>query len=401
MKQSPENISYPAALDIVLAQPFPQCTVSVPIEYAIGRTLAIDIYADRDFPPFDRVAMDGIAIQYDRFNAGQRNFVIQSIAPAGKPLTTLTNQDHAVEVMTGAMLPKGTDTVIRYEDVHISDGIATILVDHLTPGHNIHKQGHDLKYNELIVHQGSPITVPIVSVLATIGYRFVPVRKCPKVLIVATGDELVPLETQPLPHQIRMSNAYMVQAALTEMYITADIIHLSDDYDDMYHTLTKEILYYDCIVLSGAVSMGKYDYLPKVLDQLGVQRLFHRVMQRPGKPFWFGVKSTCTIFAFPGNPLSTFVCTKAYLLPWINKLMNRSCKNEYYAIAEDFSFEPDLTLFLECKLIKNEHNETVAMPHRGNGSGDIVNMSSIDGFLILPQTLSFFEKGSHFPFIPI
>ena len=169
---------------------------------ATGRVLREDWFTDRDMPPYDRVAMDGIAIKYAYFESGQRLFIIDGVAPAGQVQITLTQEDRCIEVMTGGVLPNGCDTVIRYEDVSISTGIAMIKLDHINQGQNVHHQGKDHNAGELIVESLSKISSAEIGVGATLGKSKIKVSKLPKVMVISTGDELVPIDQIPLPHQI-------------------------------------------------------------------------------------------------------------------------------------------------------------------------------------------------------
>jgi molybdopterin molybdotransferase len=151
------------------------------------------------------------------------------------------------------------------------------------------------------------------------------------------------------------------------------------------------------LILSGGVSQGKFDFIPGVLEELGVKKIFHQVSQRPGKPFWFGASGKGKIvFALPGNPVSTFMCFNRYVKPWIQKSLGVETKNQFAVLATDFSFTPKLTYFLQVA-VKNEEGRLVAYPNAGGGSGDFENLKNIDGFLELPREKTDFKAGEFFP----
>jgi len=374
---------------------------SVPLSEAIGRALRENLYADRPFPPFNRVTMDGIAIQYSAFANGQRIFPIEGVAAAGAPQMQLQNEKNCLEVMTGAILPGNTDTVIRYEDMQLLDGKITLLTKELKFEKNVHKLGSDRQKGELLIKEGQIISPAEIGVAATVGKTHLKVSKYPKTIIISTGDELVEVSENPLAHQIRKSNVHLLQSMFTRKGIPAEVMHLKDDYDTVMTGLWSVLREYDLIILSGGVSAGKFDYLPKALKELKVKEHFHKVKQRPGKPLWFGESPEGTIiFALPGNPVSSFSCAQKYVLPWLQKSLSLAPQSTIYAaLSQDYTFKPDLTYFLQVKISYSENGQIIATPFTGNGSGDLANLTNADGFLELPRGRELFKKGEVFSFV--
>lgn len=393
-------ITYEQALSIIGKNTGNFSTEPRKLEDCIGTYLAEDLIADRDFPPFDRVTMDGIAIAYDTFKNGNRTFPIAAIAAAGTPQLTLNNALNCIEVMTGAILPKAVDTVIRYEDLELSEGAATIKVDTLRYKQNVHFKGMDIAKGTVIVHKGIRLSSAEINIAASIGKSTLNVRKMPKVVIFSTGDELVPVHKIPEPHQIRTSNVYGIQATLKEWGVSADVYHLADNKEEMLSTISEMLLAYDLLVFTGGVSKGKFDYLPQVLEELKVEQHFHKIQQRPGKPFWFGTNAAGKkIFALPGNPVSSFVCTYIYLKHWFDISLRLPSVKIYAELDQDVHFKPDLVYFLQAKLKNLPNGKQVATPIRGNGSGDFTTLTKTDGFLVLPQGRLVFKKGEVYEFI--
>ena len=339
-------ITVQEALSIILNHSQNFGIEEIPFLESVGRVLKEDIVADRDFPPFDRVSMDGIAINYRYFEQGVRNFTIEGIQAAGAVQKIMRSSENCMEVMTGAVLPKNTDTVIRYEDVEIVNGVATILEEHITLGKNIHSQGKDQHQGDLLIKQNKIISAAEIGVIASVGKSLVKVGVIPKVMIVSTGDELVEVHRVPSPHQIRRSNVFSLVSILEKFNIRAETSHITDQKDLLKEKVGNYLNEYDVLLFSGAVSKGKYDYLPEVLEELGVSKLFHRVAQRPGKPFWFGVKGQKSVFAFPGNPISTYVNCLVYFYPWIANSIGFELREEKVVLKQDITFKPNLTYFL-------------------------------------------------------
>ncbi|SDW25847.1 molybdopterin molybdochelatase [Lutibacter oricola] len=364
-----------------------------------GRVLKENIIADRDFPPFDRVSMDGISIDIEAFKKGQRSFKIEGVQAAGSPQLTLDNSENCMETMTGAMLPKNTNAVIQYELLDIENGIATLNVEELKYFQNIHKKGLDRKTGAILIKKNKIITSAEIGVLATVGKSKVKVAKQPKVIIVSTGNELVEVVETPAEHQIRRSNVYTLVSILKQLGIKAETAHILDDKEVLKTKIEDFLTNFDVLLFSGAVSKGKFDFIPEVLEELGVEKQFHKVKQRPGKPFWFGKKQQKTIFAFPGNPVSTFVSCLKYFTPWYKKSLGINFTNNQTAIlAEDFTFKPSLTYFLQVKITQKE-GKLIATPISGKGSGDLANLVDADAFLELPDDRTNFTKGEVFPLI--
>lgn len=370
------------------------------IDSLMGKVLAETIKAENDMPPFDRVAMDGIAIKYESYQSGWRDFRIEGMQPAGTPRLTLQDPQNCIEVMTGAMLPIGCDTVVRIEDISVSNRIARVKLQTVNKGDHVHLRSHDVKKGEILLNPGVTISAAEISILASQGRASAEVYTFPRIAIISTGNELVDIHDRPLPHQIRRSNAYVLQAALKAMGASPSTpFHFPDDQNVMERELLKIMTDHEVIILSGGSSKGKFDYVPKVLEVVGVECQFHEISQKPGKPMWFGVTKKQMVFALPGNPVSTFLCFYKYLKPWFEKNMGIEAPTLTAALDEDYSFFPDLTYFLQVK-VRVDNGVLKATPVTGGGSGDLVNLKLADGFLELPLEQKQFKAGESFPFIP-
>jgi len=391
-------VSVEQALQIVLKSTQNFGVEEIPFIKSVGRILKEEISADRDFPPFNRVSMDGIAIDYTSFKQGQREFKIEGIQAAGSKQIKLQTSKNCIEAMTGAVLPNNANTVVRYEDVTIKNGIATINVDSLNDGQNVHIKGKDGNVGDILISENTMISAAEIGVLATVGKSFIKVAKQPKVMIVSTGDELVGVEEIPLEHQIRRSNVFTLVSLLERLNISSETAHITDDKPVLKSKIKKYLQEYDVLLFSGAVSKGKYDFLPEVFDELGVEKLFHKVAQRPGKPFFYGQTDTCNVFGFPGNPISTFVNCLAYFYPWYYKSVRLKVDVEIAVLGEGVFFKPNLVYFLQVKL-ESRKGKLIAFPIKGNGSGDLASLVHTDAFIQLPNDNIEFKKGNTFPII--
>ena len=371
---------------------------AVPFLAAQGRVLAESVAADRDLPPYDRVTMDGIAICYADYEAGCRTFRIVATQGAGDTPLTDVAAGACLEIMTGAGLSSVTDTVIPYENLCIADGMASIMEEPVQKGQNIHLQGRDRRQGETVITAGQIIGPTQINMAAAVGKAELLVKKLPRVVILSSGDELVDVHDVPLPYQIRRSNNYSTHAVLRQYGIEAWMLHLPDNLHAIQQEVARCQLEFDVILLSGGVSMGKFDYIPQALEATGAQMHFHKVRQRPGKPLWFGTfGEQGVVFALPGNPVSTFLCLHRYVLPWLEVSLGFPPAPPGFAMLEkSVRFEAPLLYFIQVKLKQDQEARVWAEPLEGHGSGDFANLLDTDAFLELPLERTDFLAGEVF-----
>ncbi len=353
----------------------------IEIEKATGRILAENIFADTDFPPFHRVAMDGIAISSHAWLEGRREFKIQELQRAGEPPKELLHPHHAIEIMTGAILPKNCDMVIRYEDLNVNEKVVAIKNDILFKHFlNIHCQGEDKKKGEKILSQGKILGPTEIQIAASVGKNKLAVKKIPAISLISTGDELVSIDSMPLSHQIRMSNPYLIQSAFANLNsnIKFHHVHARDCEDELKSAITHELQKSKICVITGGVSMGAFDLVPKILKELGCQIHFHKISQRPGKPLLFASgREGQIIFGLPGNPMSTLVCMTRYVLPTVQNILGVS----YEPIDVEMSESCSSSAFTLLKPVKIKFfaGKVLALPISHHGSGDMISIVDADG----------------------
>ena len=388
----------PAEADRLIGQHL-QCLPieSLPLAQCAGAVLRENIYAERDQPPYDRVAMDGIALDSGAVGGGGRSFHIQATQAAGDAPLTLGAAADCIEVMTGAVLPAGCDSVVPVEQLTIADGEAQLAPDaRIEPWQNVHRRGSDTRQGELLLRAGQRLRAPEIAIAASAGMARVRVASQPMLAVISTGNELIEPGEPVLAHQVRRSNAYAIVSALREhgFQRVADD-HIRDDAGELRERLRFHLETHDVLVLSGGVSMGRFDLVPKVLGELGVRTIFHKVAQRPGKPLWFGVaNSGAAVFGLPGNPVSTLVCLARYVLPALRGSLGQSPERaQRLALGAPVTVTPALTYFLPVRLEPDDWGRDWAVPAPTNGSGDFTALAGTDGFIELPPGPNTYAKG--------
>ena len=372
-------------------------TESVELTHATGRVLQQTVLAERDQPPFDRVMMDGIAIAFAELDAGKREFSIQAMQAAGDPALQL-DAGNCVEIMTGASLPEGADCIVPVERIAMNDGNAVIETDYeAAKDQFIHPRGSDHAKGAHLLTAGSRISPMDIAIIASCGLTDVTCSAAPTIRVISTGNELVAPGEPIEPHQIRMSNGPALVALLEKHGFTkSEHDHIVDDQAELRTRIAEHLEAANVLILSGGVSMGKADYVPAVLAELGVKVVFHKISQRPGKPMWFGIgKEGQAVFALPGNPVSALVCCRQYVVEALNAAAGlRETPPEFASLAQEYVFKPQLTCFLPVKLISGVGGQTLAMPVQTNTSGDFASLSGTDGYVELPLETTTFAAGT-------
>ncbi len=388
----------PAEAQAEVARHLPCLAIeSLPVAQCAGAVLRENVYAERDQPPFDRSMLDGIALSSAAAAAGRRQFKIQGTQAAGVAPFTLIDSNHCIEIMTGAALPVGCDAVVAIEKLRMVSGMAELATDQaVSSGQNIHPRGSDKLQGDLLLQTGQYLEAPEIAVAAGAGMARLRVSRQPGFMVVSTGDELVEPGEPIEGWQIRRSNAYGLCAALKRRgFARVSDDHLPDELDALQAQLKLHLSSYDVLILSGGVSMGKFDLVPRALAACGVRQVFHRVSQRPGKPLWFGVTADGkAVFALPGNPVSSLVCLARYVIPAMDQAMGATLsREEKIALAEIVDHAVPLTGFLPVRVIIDDWGRPWAVPVTPNTSGDFASLAGTTGFVELPAGPNTYAKG--------
>ncbi|MGH8198049.1 MAG: molybdopterin molybdotransferase MoeA [Steroidobacteraceae bacterium] len=393
----------PAEADAAIAAALEQVPdEELPLSACAGRVLRRAVRAERDSPPFDRVTMDGIAFAGAPEDGARREFRMAGIAPAGAPALKLESPSDCIEVMTGAVLPLGCDTVVPVERIRATHGKVSID-DAYEPKAwlHVHRRAADACAGDSMLEPGTRIGAPELAIAASAGPARLTVSRLPRIAVISTGDELVEPGGPILDHQLRRSNSYGLGAALTLAgFAPATDLHLPDRKDRLASSLEAALDTHDVLVLSGGVSAGRFDHVPSVLEALRVKKILHQIAQRPGRPLWFGVgEAGQAVFALPGNPVSALVCLARYVRPALARLSGADPPARKRAVlARQFDFEAPLTCFLPVRLLYDHDGRAMAEPRPTGGSGDFVSLAGTDGFVELPRGPATHQAGLVVPF---
>ena len=414
-------LSVADALDAVLREAQPLEPVIVELVDALGLVTAEDIISDVDSPPFDKALMDGFAVRSGDLTASETRLRIVEHITAGmvpsKPVTAGT----ATRIMTGAPLPEGADCVIKVEDtrIELADqsaagqsvvGGTVVIRGAARPGMHLIRRGTSLKTGQTVLPVGRLIRPQEVGALAEVGKERVTVHPRPKVGILATGDELVPIASRPGPGQIRNSNEAMLGAQTRRAGGQPVLLGIARDNSAELRERIGAGLEFEVLLLSGGVSEGTHDLVPSVLAELGVRNVFHKVNIRPGKPLWFGVlkgervggDSPTYVFGLPGNPVSSLVCFEVFVRPCLRRLMgvepalpqplHARLMQEHVAQGERPTYNP-------ARLGWGDQGPRVELV-RWHGSSDLQAMVEANALAIFPGGEATCERGTLIDVIP-
>lgn len=385
-------INYQEAKDLILADTVKGGLEAIRLEDAIGRVLGQNVYADRDYPPFNRSAMDGFAIRMDDWNRGTRVFPIQETIYAGSRPSNQLAENAAFKIMTGAAVPYPADTVIRKEDAVQNEGFVSFNLSSVDKFQNIALKGQDLTIDELAIEAGTICTPSAIGTLASLGIYQVQVSLLPSVALFTTGNEVKSPGQALNDIEIRNSNYYMLSSLLSQWQIKPSMYkHLPDNKKDLESSI-QLALQYDAIILSGGVSAGDADFVPEVLEALGVAKVFHKVAIKPGKPIWYGKKpGGPSVFALPGNPFSSYVTFKLFFETYIRKTVGLEPSTLLYSTYNGHRMKKtNLDEFFPAKFCSGRAG---LEPVSSNGSGDIRLGISADVLALHPAHREVISEG--------
>lgn len=339
-------VSIKEALEIIHAQQPVLNKIELYIEDALGYCLADDIKAPFDIPSFDNSSMDGYALC-----GNYQTYSIVGEVAAGSSVLYQLKERETVRIFTGGKVPDNSFAVVMQEKTSVEDGILSIN-EQIKEGQNIRIKGVELKEDQLVFIKGHLIDPATIGLLASLGISKVAVFKKPIVRVITTGNELVELHEERKLGQIFESNSYTLQAALRSFgFNVAEKIRVADDHESTKSAISKMLSKSDLILLSGGISVGDYDYVYQALKENGVEELYYKVFQKPGKPLFFGKKNNTYVFALPGNPASSLICFYIHVLPFLQKItgaLETGLTEVELPLLEDFNFQSDRPTFLKA-----------------------------------------------------
>jgi len=323
--------------------------VILPLKDIAGLILAEDVYASIDIPAFPQSSMDGYAFSFEGWKKHKRLKIAGEVAAGSKETFTLEPKN-TVRIFTGAAVPAGADTVIMQEKIQVENGELKIEDETIKQGNSVRLKGSEIKAGELALQKESILSPAAIGFLAGIGITEVKCYPNPSISIIITGNELQE-PGEPLQHgQVYESNSFALEAVLQQLHINdIKILYATDKPEIVTGTLKQALEQTDVILLTGGISVGDYDFVLQAATECGVGKLFHKIMQRPGKPLYFGKKGSKLVFGLPGNPSSVLTCFYQYVIPALEKLSKRKIGLQTLQIPLEGSFKKaaGLTHFLK------------------------------------------------------
>lgn len=356
----------------------------VPLNRAWGRVLAEDVAADRDYPPFNRSTRDGFAVRSEDVSQPGSVLILDGEVRAGEYFKLEIGPGHCAAIMTGAPLPTGTDAVVMIEHTR-PQGDKIEIERSATSFENVVRKGSEAQAGQRILAKGRRLRAGEVGLLALVGKTHATVSIRPRIAIIPTGDEVVPIDRRPEWYQVRNSNSAMLAAVVTSAGGDPWEIGIGPDQKDALRNLIETSLEADMLLLSGGVSMGKYDLVEDVLADLGAEFYFRSVAIRPGKPLVFGRVRGKFFFGLPGNPVSTFVTCTLFARPAIGALMGIGFERPAFLrarLAKPLRHPAGLTIFTPAR-IESRDNDPVVSVVGWQGSGDLVGVAEANCFLVV------------------
>jgi molybdopterin molybdotransferase len=375
-------------------------TESIPLRNAVFRVLARDILSDRDYPPFDRSIRDGYAVRSADSQAGAHLRCIGELK-AGDTPTTSVAPGTCIQIMTGAALPDGADAVIMIE--HTSREADTVHLDRaVKPGQHVVRRGSEQAAGQTVLSAGTRIGFAEIAAAAQVGAANPVVTHKPRIAILSTGDEVVDFASTPGPFQIRNSNSVSLAAQVGLVGGEPVVLgNARDSLDELRAKITAG-LEADALILSGGVSMGKYDLVEPVLSEFAAEIVFDAVAIRPGKPVVFALCKGKPVFGLPGNPVSTMVTFELFVRPAIGILSGTEPRPLPFieaTLTASFSEKPGLTHFLPAQLTWRSDKAHVSRVS-WQGSGDVMAMAHANCLLVVPADRETIEAGEHVHVLP-
>lgn len=408
------SLSVDEAIRQILLAVAPIGTERVGILSAVGRVLAEDVTADRPIPPWANSAMDGFAVRHDDLVAARPSrerpielAVVDEIA-AGRMPTRAVGPGEAARIMTGAPLPAGADTVIPIEDAEARDGRVRLLAG-ADRGANVRPAGQDVPAGECVLPAGTPVTPAVVGMLAQLRRSFVTVGAAPRVAILSTGDELLEIDeaadARPDRATIVNSNAYQLAAAIAEAGARPVQLGIAEDRREAIRAKVENGLRVaDCLVSTGGVSVGDYDFVKDVLDDLGADVRFWKIAVRPGKPLVFGLVQGRPYFGLPGNPVSSLVTFELFVRPALRQMMGYRGERRFRPtieaeVRERFTVPPGRRHYLRCRLSRTPDGGYAAVTTGNQDSAVLTSLVRADGLLVVPEDRREVRVGERLPVV--
>lgn len=368
---------------------------------AVGMVSAEDITSPFDIPPYDNSAMDGYALKFkDTLGASRDNPVrlriIGEVKAGDYPEGLCVNDGEAVKIMTGGIIPEGADAVVEVEETKEDNGEVLVFKE-VGPGKHVRRRGESVKKGEVIVKAGDTLTPGRVGLIASVGKSYVSVYRRPVVGILVTGDEVVDVDEPAREGSIKNSNTYSLYALSKEAgAVPVSLGIVKDDPETLKARFRETMESVDILLTTGGVSMGEYDYVRRVLEEVGIRLVFWKVSMKPGKPLVFGTCGKRLFFGLPGNPVSCMVSFELFVKPAIKKLMGKRDVNPMVikaVLQEDIPRQKDGRVHFARVVVKRDGERFSARLAGEQGSGILKSMAVGNGLAVIPPGDGFIRNG--------
>lgn len=387
-------LSVPEALHHILEHSHAKPSGEVSLANAISLVLAEDVASDIDSPPHTKSMVDGYAVRAaDLVEGGARLIVTEEITAGAVPQHAVVS-GHAARIMTGAPLPDGADSVVMVELTNMAGPNVEIQDTNFRAGQNVIPRGQSLRQGETVLRRGVELGPAEIGLLAEVGRSRVQAIGPVRVAILSTGNELVPASDKPGPGQIRNSNGPLLLAACRRAAAIPIDLGIARDETNELHRLMSAGLENDVLVISGGVSAGVLDLVPRALADLGVRQVFHKARLKPGKPLWFGVCDSALrtqptlVFGLPGNPVSSLVCFELFVKPAIARIAGCHWEpphaTEQAKLTREFQHRGDRPTYHPARLISSL-DERLVEPLLWQGSSDIRGFAGANALIVFPS----------------
>ena len=381
-------ISVQEAKQIIKQTTDPLRPVTIPLLQATGLIAAENIYAPIDIPSFHQSAMDGYAFLFDE---NTTHFSVTESVAAGSVLNTFIQPAQAVRIFTGAALPEGVDTVLIQEKAIIHDKILQVNYTDVQKNANVRYKGSEIKKGDLALAKNTNITPGIIGFLASLGITEIMAIPKPSVAIIVTGNELQKPGTAIRPGKVFESNSYVLRSALQQLHLNnISVFECKDDLPAISITIGQCITHHDIVLITGGISVGDFDYVAEALAMNGVEKLFHKIRQKPGKPLFFGKKEQCRVFGLPGNPASVLTCFYEYVTIAIEQQMQLResiTRKKYLKLSDTIEKKTGLTHFMKAYA----NDETVQLLS-AQESFRLSAFTHANAFAVLDENKTIFTK---------
>ena len=370
---------------------------SIPLDQARGRILAAEIVSARALPGFDNSAMDGYAVRSAELPA---TLPVGGVIAAGTPHAAAVPERTAMRIFTGAAMPAELDTVVIQEDAALDGDLVTLPAS--PAGENVRRLGEDIAIGEAVLAPGTRLTPWHLGVLAALGVTTVTVARAPRVALIATGDELVGVETPPGPGQLVDSSAHALVALVEEAGGIAHRVGIARDDVSALADLIAAALGYDAVITTGGVSVGDRDHVRAALAAVGVELELYKVAMKPGKPFSFGLRQDerrTPVFGLPGNPVSTVVAFELFIRPALLAMQGATTVERPRApvqLVRGYRKQAGRAHYIRANVVRNG-DHLIAHPHPKQGSAMLSSLVSCNALVELPADATELLPGTSAP----